>query len=71
MKAMKEYKQGKLVITWENQKCIHSANCVKGLGEVFKPKEQPWIKTGVATDEQVMKQIDLCPSKALGYRLEE
>jgi uncharacterized Fe-S cluster protein YjdI len=68
---MKEYKQNNLIITWEKEKCTHSAKCVKGLGQVFKPKEQPWIKTGVATDEEIMNQIDQCPSKALGYRVEE
>lgn len=68
---MKEYKQGKLVITWENTTCTHSAKCVKGLPGVFKPKEQPWIKTGIATEEEIIHQINQCPSKALGYRLEE
>ncbi len=68
---MKEYKQGKLIITWEHEKCTHSGNCVRGLRDVFKPKEQPWIKTGIATDEEVIKQIEQCPSKALGYRLED
>lgn len=68
---MKEYKQGKLIITWEMNKCTHSAKCVKGLSSVFKPKEQPWIKLNVENDEVIMKQIDQCPSKALGYRLEE
>lgn len=68
---MKEYKQNKLVITWDQSKCSHSANCVKGLSSVFKPKEQPWIKLDVESDEAIMKQIDQCPSKALGYRVEE
>lgn len=68
---MKEYKQGNITITWEAEKCIHSANCAKGLRTVFQPKEKPWIKTDVETDEKVMNQIDECPSKALGYRREE
>jgi uncharacterized Fe-S cluster protein YjdI len=68
---MKEYKQGNITITWESEKCIHSAKCAKGLRTVFQPKEQPWIKTGVESDETVMKQIDECPSKALGYRIEK
>lgn len=68
---MKEYKQGKLVITWEAEKCIHSGVCAKGLRTVFQPKEKPWIKTDVEEDEIIMNQIDQCPSKALGYRLEQ
>lgn len=68
---MKEYKQGKLTITWEMEKCTHSAKCAKGLRTVFQPKEKPWIKVGVESDETIIKQIDECPSKALGYRIEE
>lgn len=68
---MKEYKQGTLIITWENTKCTHSAKCVKGLHNVFKPKEQPWIKVNVASDDEIIHQINQCPSKALGYRFEE
>ena len=64
----KEYSQGKIVITWDSEKCIHSAKCAKGLPSVFQPKEKPWIKTNIESDENVMNQIDVCPSKALGYR---
>lgn len=65
---MKEYRQGKIIITWEVSKCTHSGKCARGLSSVFKPKEKPWIKTDVETDEVVMQQIDQCPSKALGYK---
>jgi len=68
---MKEYKQNDLTITWEPEKCIHSGICARGLRTVFQPKEKPWIKTNVEEDEAVMKQIDACPSKALGYYLKQ
>jgi uncharacterized Fe-S cluster protein YjdI len=68
---MKEYKQGKLVITWEAEKCIHSGICARGLATVFKPKEQPWIKTDIEEDEKIIEQIKKCPSAALGYRIDE
>lgn len=68
---MKEYQQGKLTITWEAEKCTHSANCAKGLRTVFQPKEKPWIKLDVESDEKIVEQIKKCPSGALGYKLKE
>lgn len=68
---MKEYQQGKITITWEPERCTHSGKCARGLATVFKPKEKPWIKTEVESDEVVMQQIDQCPSKALGYKKHE
>jgi predicted GNAT family acetyltransferase/uncharacterized Fe-S cluster protein YjdI len=63
----KEYSNGELTIVWESGKCIHSGVCVKTLPEVYNPKEKPWIKQHNAKSEQLVRQIDACPSKALSY----
>ncbi len=63
----KEYSNGELTIVWDPEKCIHSGICVKTLPEVYKPKEKPWIKQENATTEQLVRQIDNCPSGALSY----
>ncbi|MDG5492807.1 (4Fe-4S)-binding protein [Psychroserpens sp. SPM9] len=67
MGKTKEYTNGELTITWEAEKCIHSAICVNGLGEVFQPKERPWINMDAASTEALVKQVKACPSGALGY----
>ncbi|MCH7414677.1 (4Fe-4S)-binding protein [Belliella sp. R4-6] len=66
---MKEYSNGEVTITWEPEKCVHSGVCVKGLGEVFQPKEKPWIKIDAASSEKLVNQVKKCPSEALGYYL--
>jgi predicted GNAT family acetyltransferase/uncharacterized Fe-S cluster protein YjdI len=63
----KEYSNGELTIVWQPEKCIHSGICVKTLPEVYKPKEKPWIKQENAKTEQLVRQIDSCPSAALSY----
>lgn len=63
----KEYTNGEVTIVWQNKLCSHSANCVRGLPGVFKPKEQPWIQTENATTEQLVEQVKKCPSGALTY----
>nr|WP_321231747.1 (4Fe-4S)-binding protein [uncultured Psychroserpens sp.] len=67
MGKIKEYTNGEVTITWEAEKCIHSAICVKGLGDVFQPKERPWIKIDAASTEALVTQVKACPSGALGY----
>lgn len=68
---MKEYKKEDLTVVWDKGKCIHSAICVNGLADVFKPKERPWIQTGNASKRQIMEQVDKCPSGALSYYVGE
>ena len=65
MAAKKEYTNGEVTIIWEQEKCIHSANCVKGLPQVFKPREKPWIQMGATPSEEISAQVAKCPSGAL------
>lgn len=70
MKGRKlRYVSGEVTIIWQPDLCEHAGVCVKMLPEVYNPKERPWIKTGVATKEQLIKQIEACPSGALTYEI--
>ncbi len=65
----KEYSNGELTVVWKPKLCIHSEECVKRLPKVYNPDERPWIKVENATTEELMAQIDHCPSGALSYYL--
>lgn len=67
---MKEYSNGEITIVWDSSKCVHAGVCVKMLPKVYNPKARPWITIENATTEELKKQIDVCPSGALTYRLE-
>jgi len=67
---VKEYPADGLDIIWKPAKCIHSEVCLKALPQVYKPDEKPWIQPAGATKEQLIDQIDRCPSGALSYRLQ-
>jgi uncharacterized Fe-S cluster protein YjdI len=66
----KEYTNGEVTIVWQSGKCIHSGNCVKGLPEVFKPREQPWIQPEHAGTEKIIEVVHRCPSGALSIKQE-
>lgn len=64
-----EYSNGELTIVWQPSLCQHVGICVKTLPMVYNPTERPWIKIENATTEQLISQVDICPSGALSYRL--
>lgn len=63
----KEYTNGEVTIVWQNALCSHSAKCAKGLPEVFKPRESPWVQTENSTTEKIIAQVKQCPSGALSF----
>ena len=63
----KEYTNGEITVVWKPQKCIHAAECVKALPQVYDPNARPWINVENATTEALKTQIKKCPSGALSY----
>ena len=66
-----KYSNGEVTIIWQPELCIHSGRCVRGLPEVFKPKEKPWITPDGSTTEKIIAQVKRCPSRALSYFMNE
>lgn len=63
----KKYTNGEVTIVWKPALCIHSRNCITGLGEVFHPQELPWVTPERSTTDKIIGQIKKCPSGALSY----
>lgn len=67
---IKEYSKDDVTVVWQPKKCIHSANCWRGLPKAFNPKEKPWITLDNVTSEEIMEQVMKCPSGALSIKSE-
>jgi len=65
--SVKEFSNGEVTVYWQPDLCIHSANCLIGLPEVFNTKKKPWINVHASNTKDIMKIIDTCPSRALLY----
>jgi uncharacterized Fe-S cluster protein YjdI len=65
----KRYDNSEITVIWQPDLCQHSANCVKGLPQVFDPKAKPWINIHGADTETIIKQVQQCPSGALSFKL--
>jgi uncharacterized Fe-S cluster protein YjdI len=61
----KEYSNDKITVVWKPDICIHSEKCFHGLGKVFNPNQRPWIDLSQASDDEIIKQVNNCPSGAL------
>jgi uncharacterized Fe-S cluster protein YjdI len=67
MEKIIEYTNDEVTIVWKPKTCIHSAKCVHGLPEVFKPNEKRWIQMENATSDAIVDAVKRCPSGALTY----
>ncbi len=62
-----EYSNNEITIVWQPKICQHAAICVKSLPKVYRPKEKPWLSIENANTEELIKQINKCPSRALSF----
>ena len=68
---IKRYSNGEVTVVWQPNLCIHSAVCVQGLPAVFHPNERSWITLQHATTDEIVRQIEQCPSGALSLERPE
>ncbi len=55
-------------ISYDVKRCIHAAECVKGLPSVFDPDRRPWVDPEGASGDEIADVIQKCPTGALQYR---
>lgn len=65
----KNYSNGEVTVHWKPSLCIHSGICARGLPQVFQPKDKPWIKIDAATTDEIIRQVQACPSGALSFSI--
>src|SRR4051794_3014353 len=66
--ARKDYPGKDLVVSFDLQRCIHSAVCLRKLPNVFDTAERPWIRADNAPVDAVAAAVSACPSGALQFR---
>lgn len=64
----REYRNDEIVVSWEPEYCIHTANCLMGLPQVFNVGQRPWIEIDAADADDVAEVVMRCPTGALHFR---
>ncbi|MEU2799643.1 MULTISPECIES: (4Fe-4S)-binding protein [unclassified Streptomyces] len=66
--AAKSYDGEGIVVGFDSHRCLHAAECVRGLPAVFDVGRRPWVQPDNAPADEVAEVIRRCPSGALQYR---
>ncbi len=54
-------------VYYDRKRCIHAAECGRGLKEVFNARETPWIAPDRAETDRVAQVVARCPAGALTF----
>lgn len=65
---IREYAGDDIVIKFDARRCIHAAECVKGLPGVFERGRRPWVDANAATPDRTAEVIMRCPTGALKFQ---
>jgi uncharacterized Fe-S cluster protein YjdI len=65
--AVKAYEADGIVVKFDGRRCIHAAECVHRLPEVFDANRRPWILPQAASPDDLAQVVEQCPSGALTY----
>jgi len=63
----KTYASGTIKVRFEPRRCIHAAQCVFGLPDVFDPERKPWIEPARAEADAIARVVARCPTGALHF----
>jgi uncharacterized Fe-S cluster protein YjdI/predicted GNAT family acetyltransferase/CDGSH-type Zn-finger protein len=63
----KRYHGAAISVTFDRARCLHAAECLRGLPSVFDTSRRPWILPDEASADRVEAVIRKCPSGALHY----
>ncbi|RUQ98337.1 hypothetical protein ELQ94_14035 [Labedella endophytica] len=69
MPGAREYRAPDITVEYDSARCVHFAECTRGLPSVFDVSQRPWIQPGNAAASTVAEVVERCPSGALHYVL--
>jgi CDGSH-type Zn-finger protein/uncharacterized Fe-S cluster protein YjdI len=64
----RSYESDDLTVEYTVSRCIHAAECARGLPAVFDPERRPWVDPSRADADAIADVIRRCPTGALHFR---
>jgi uncharacterized Fe-S cluster protein YjdI/CDGSH-type Zn-finger protein len=68
---VKRYEGKRIEVTYDPARCLHAAECVRGMPSVFDTERRPWIAPDAGEAEAIAAVVRRCPTGALHYVLYE
>ncbi|MDR0366682.1 MAG: (4Fe-4S)-binding protein [Bifidobacteriaceae bacterium] len=66
--SVKEYYGDQITVSFDLDRCVHAAVCVRSNHDVFDTKRRPWVLPDAGDADQIAEIIRRCPSGALHYQ---
>ena len=66
-RKIRRYETDQITVLYDLKRCIHAAECVKGLPEVFDPDRRPWIDPSQGEVTDIAEIVSRCPTGALHF----
>jgi CDGSH-type Zn-finger protein/uncharacterized Fe-S cluster protein YjdI len=63
----KRYFSLSILVDYDAKRCIHAAECIRGLPAVFDTNRRPWILPSAAEPDAIAAVVQRCPSGALHF----
>ena len=63
-----KYNGSDIEVSFDPRRCIHSAECVRRLPQVFDTARTPWVLPDAVNAESIADVVKRCPTGALHYR---
>src|SRR6478672_11774465 len=64
-KRVQAYELGELTVTFDPNRCIHSAACIRAQPDVFDSAARPWIRLERGAPSDIVTAVHRCPTGAL------
>jgi CDGSH-type Zn-finger protein/uncharacterized Fe-S cluster protein YjdI len=61
------YRGDGITVRYKLRRCIHAAECVRGLPRVFDTRRRPWVEPDAATADKIAEVVMCCPTGALHF----
>lgn len=65
--ATHRYEGRRLVIYWDEKRCLHAGRCVQGSPAAFDPQRKPWVDADALPSRMLAEVVESCPTGALWY----
>lgn len=64
-RLLQVYEHEHVTVTFDARRCIHAAECVRHLPDVFAPTERPWVRPERSDADAIIAAVHRCPTGAL------
>lgn len=64
---VRNYESDNIDVQYDVKRCIHAAECVRRLSEVFDTDKRPWVQPQNAPADAVAETVQHCPTGALHF----